>query len=287
MSELLVITGLSGAGRSEAADDLEDLGWFVIDNLPVTLLDKVIELGQLGSEPGQRLAFVIGPSADHIDLLERIVTLRRNDHRVRVLFLEASTPVLVKRYGATRRRHPLDNGHGSVTDAIERERLLLELVKAAADLVIDTTDLTVHQLKARVIDAFSEGRPDEGMRVVVTSFGFKYGLPLDVDLVFDVRFLPNPHWDDALRPLSGLDEPVRRFVFDQPATAEFLHRLEHLLELVLPAYEAEGKSYLNLAVGCTGGQHRSVALAEELARWMRTQGVQPSVVHRDLPRRSH
>jgi RNase adapter protein RapZ len=287
VSELLVITGLSGAGRSEAADDLEDLGWFVIDNLPITLLDKVVELGQLGSEPGQRLAFVIGPTADHVDLLERIVALRRDDHRVRVLFLDASTSVLVKRYGSTRRRHPLDNGHGSITDAIERERLLLESVKAAADLVIDTTELTVHQLKARVGDAFAEGRLDEGMRVVVTSFGYKYGLPLDVDLVFDVRFLPNPHWVEALRPLTGLDDAVREFVFAQPATAEFLQRLQHLLELVLPAYAAEGKSYLNLAVGCTGGQHRSVALAEDLATWMRSAGLRPGVVHRDLPRRSN
>lgn len=282
-----MITGLSGAGRSEAANDLEDLGWFVVDNLPLSLLDKVVELGAATGSDDQRLALVIGPTADHVALLDHITRLRHDQHRVSVLFLDASTAELVKRYGSTRRKHPLDTDAGGVVQAIERERALLDPVKAVADLVIDTTDLTVHQLKARIADAFSPVAADASMRLALTSFGYKHGLPLDVDVVIDVRFLPNPHWVDDLRPLTGLDEPVRRFVLEQPATAEFLARFERLLELLLPAYAAEGKSYLTIAVGCTGGQHRSVALTEELAAWMRGQGHHPRVTHRDLPRRSH
>lgn len=282
-----MITGLSGAGRSEAANDLEDLGWFVVDNLPITLLDKVVELGAGPASDHQRLALVIGPTADHVELLERINRLRHDQHRVSVLFLDASTAELVKRYGSTRRKHPLDDGSGSVVDAIERERALLDPVKDAADLVIDTSGLTVHQLKARIVDVFSPSQAGQSMRVSLVSFGYKHGLPLDVDVVIDVRFLPNPHWVEDLRPLTGLDEPVRRFVLEQPATGEFLSRFERLLELLLPAYAAEGKSYLSIAVGCTGGQHRSVALSEELASWMRSRGYQPRVTHRDLPDPPH
>lgn len=287
MDELLVITGMSGAGRSEAAKHLEDLGWFVIDNLPLSLLDKVVELGQSGARATGRLALVVGPSTDHEDLVARLVEMRRSSHRVRVLFLDASTPVLVTRYGSTRRRHPLDDGRGGVAEVIERERQILEGLKAAADLVIDTTDLTVHQLKARVVDAFAEGDESPRMRITLTTFGFKYGLPLDVDVVLDVRFLPNPHWDEQLRPLTGLDAPVRGFVLGQPLASAFLDRLVPLLEVVLPAYAAEGKSYLNVAIGCTGGRHRSVAIAEEVASWMRERGLEPGVVHRDLTRSSH
>jgi UPF0042 nucleotide-binding protein len=202
---------------------------------------------------------------------------------VRVLFLDSSTPELVKRYGSTRRKHPLDDGTISITEAIERERQLLEPVKAEADLIIDTSALTVHQLKTRIADAFHDDERDGTMQTAITSFGYKQGIPLDVDLVLDVRFLPNPHWIEDLRPLTGLDEPVRRYVLEQPATAEFLKRFEHLLELLLPAYASEGKSYLSIAIGCTGGQHRSVAIAEELATWMRRKGYAPRVTHRDLP----
>ena len=287
MDELLVITGMSGAGRSEAAKHLEDLGWFVIDNLPLSLFDKVVELGQSGARPTRRLALVVGPSTDHEDLVARLVEMRQSSQRVRVLFLDASTPVLVTRYGSTRRRHPLDDGRGGVAEVIERERQILEGLKAAADLVIDTTDLTVHQLKTRVVDAFSEGDESPRMRITLTTFGFKYGLPLDVDVVLDVRFLPNPHWDERLRPLTGLDAPVRGFVLGQPLAEAFLDRLTPLLEVVLPAYAAEGKSYLNVAIGCTGGRHRSVAIAEEVAAWMRERGLEPGVVHRDLTRSSH
>ncbi len=286
MTDILVITGLSGAGRSHAADDLEDIGWFVVDNLPVTLMDKVVELGTGSAAAGsgfQRLALVVGPTADQTAVLKEIERLRQSGHRVRVLFLDASTPELVKRYGSTRRKHPLDDGAAGITEAIERERNLLEPVKAEADLIIDTSALTVHQLKARIADAFNEDSSNSTMQIAITSFGYKHGIPLDVDLVIDVRFLPNPHWIEDLRPLSGLDEPVRRYVMEQAATADFLERFEHLLEMLVPAYATEGKSYLSIAIGCTGGQHRSVVISEELATWLRRHGHHPRVTHRDLP----
>jgi UPF0042 nucleotide-binding protein len=287
-TDILVITGLSGAGRSNAADDLEDMGWFVVDNLPITLLDKIVELGTASIASGesnfQRLAIVVGPTADQGDVVQEIRRLRNSEHRVRVLFLDATTPELVKRYGSTRRKHPLDESGEGIAAAVARERVLLEPVKAEADLMIDTTALTVHQLKARIAAAFDNETNDATMHTAITSFGFKHGMPLDVDMVMDVRFLPNPHWVEALRPLTGLDEPVRRYVLDQPATTQFLERYEHLLEMLVPAYASEGKSYLSIAIGCTGGQHRSVALAEELASWLRRHGHQPRVTHRDIPR---
>ncbi len=287
-TDILVITGLSGAGRSNAADDLEDMGWFVVDNLPITLLDKIVELGTASIASGesnfQRLAIVVGPTADQGDVVQEIRRLRNSEHRVRVLFLDATTPELVKRYGSTRRKHPLDDSGEGIAAAVARERVLLEPVKAEADLLIDTTVLTVHQLKARIAAAFANETNDATMQTAITSFGYKHGMPLDVDMVMDVRFLPNPHWVEALRPLTGLDEPVRRYVLDQPATTQFLERYEHLLEMLVPAFASEGKSYLSIAIGCTGGQHRSVVLAEELASWLRRHGYQPRVTHRDVPR---
>lgn len=280
MTDILVITGLSGAGRSQAADFLEDLGWFVVDNLPIELLDKIVELGTSTSS-FDRLGLVAGPTTNPGALAEAIARLRA-DHRVRVLFLDASTPELVKRYGSSRRKHPLDDGHSGIADSIERERQLLEPVKAAADLVVDTTELNVHQLKAIVVDSFATETEAEAMKIAVTSFGFRHGIPLDVDLVMDVRFLPNPHWIEHLRPHTGLDPDVRDYVLGQPVTKEFLDRFESLLELLLPSYMAEGKSYLSIAIGCTGGHHRSVALTEEIASWLRAMGHRPRVTHRDI-----
>jgi UPF0042 nucleotide-binding protein len=281
VTDVLVITGLSGAGRSQAADFLEDLDWFVVDNLPIELLDKIVELG---SWPGSysRLGLVVGPTSDPESVIEAIGRIRVH-HRVRVLFLDAATSVLVKRYGSSRRKHPLDDGSGGVAETIERERTLLEPVKALADVVVDTSQLNVHQLKSFVALTFGSDAERPGLQIAVMSFGFKHGLPLDVDLVMDVRFLPNPHWVEELRPLTGLDAPVRDYVLGQPDTAEFLLRYEHLLDLLLPAYEVEGKTYLTIAIGCTGGRHRSVAITEDIARWMRSQGRDPRVTHRDLP----
>jgi len=284
VTDILVITGLSGAGRSQAADDLEDLGWFVVDNLPTSLIEKVSELGGGRGSSTDHLALVVGSGGHQADITEVVPRLRAEGHRVRIMFLEASTPEIVRRYGSTRRKHPLSDGSQSVMDLIEYERDLLEPVRAIADLVIDTSDLNVHQLKARLTDVFGEEVPEAGMQVAVTSFGFKHGLPLDVDLVLDCRFLPNPYWVEGLRHHSGLEPEVEQYVLDNDLTQEFLGRLDDLLELLLPAYEAEGKSYLTVAFGCTGGRHRSVAIAEEVAKRLRKQGREPRVHHRDLPR---
>jgi UPF0042 nucleotide-binding protein len=282
MSEFVVITGLSGAGRSQAADDLEDLGWFVIDNLPAELIPKVVELVQSPGSSTPRVALVVGAGAHQGDLMPALRSLRASGGRVRQLFLDASTDVLVRRYEGTRRRHPLLVAGEGLADAIARERELLEPVKAEADVVVDTSELNVHQLHDRIIGLFGEDHPDTGMQTRVVSFGYKHGLPLDVDIVLDCRFLPNPHWVDELRPLTGLDEPVRRYVLSQDAAGRLLERLDDLLGMLLPAYVAEGKSYLTVAFGCTGGRHRSVAIAEEVASPLRRRGFTPTVIHRDM-----
>jgi UPF0042 nucleotide-binding protein len=283
VTDILVITGMSGAGRSQAAAVMEDLGWYVVDNLPTTLVGKIVDLASAPGSGISRLALVAG-GRQHIDLLPEVEALRAAGHRVRILHLDASTPELVRRYEATRRRHPFADEAGGVLEAIEAERAEVEVVKAEADRVIDTTDLNVHQLKAKLVGAFEDDAPAGKMQLAVESFGFKHGLPLDADVVFDVRFLPNPHWVDELRPLTGLDEPVIRYVLDQHATGPFLDSFEELLVSLLPAYAAEGKSYLTIAIGCTGGRHRSVAVGEELARRLGAHGHPASVTHRDIGR---
>jgi UPF0042 nucleotide-binding protein len=280
VSEFLVITGLSGAGRSQAADTFEDLGWFVIDNMPPALLPKVTELVQAPGSTTERVALVVGTGAYFDELSPALEQLRRTANRVRVLFLEATTEVLVRRYENTRRRHPMAEGD-RVSDGIDRERQLLDAVKAQADVVVDTSDLNVHQLRDRLLELFARDA-EAGLKTSVVSFGYKHGLPLDVDLVLDCRFLPNPHWVEQLRPLTGLDEPVRDYVCQQPETGEFLKRVDDLLALLLPAYVKEGKSYLSIGVGCTGGTHRSVVIAEEMARLLHDRGFEPTVSHRDV-----
>ena len=260
MTDILVVTGLSGAGRSQAADDLEDLGWFVVDNLPVVLIDKVVELtGEAGGEIG-KLCLVVGNARHQAAILESIDSLRSAGHTVRILFLEASTRELVRRYEATRRKHPMSDGVMGLESVIESERLAINQVKAAADLVIDTTGLSVHDLRRQMIQLFGPENAGDALQISVVSFGFKNGVPMDVDMMFDVRFLPNPHWNEDLRPLSGLDEPVRTFVLSQPLADEFLERISSLVSVILPAYLHEGRSYLTIGVGCTGGRHRSVAI---------------------------
>ncbi len=284
MADILLITGLSGAGRSQAADDLEDLGWFVVDNMPVELIEKVVELAGSSAAYRTHLALVLGLPSHQVGALDVVQRLRSDGHRVRTLFLDASTLELVKRYGATRRKHPLDDGSGGVEDAVNRERSMLEPVKGAADMLIDTSAMTVHQLKARISEFFATAGAPDGMRIAVVSFGFKHGIPLDVDLVFDVRFLPNPHWDERLRPRTGLDADVAEHVLGGDLAAAFLDRLESMFEVLLPAYRDEGRSYLSVAIGCTGGRHRSVAIAERFASWLSSLGHDPRVTHRDLER---
>jgi RNase adapter protein RapZ len=281
VTQIVLITGMSGAGRSATADVLEDLGWYVVDNLPTSLVEKVVELASLPGSGIERLALVAG--RNYGEVLDNVSTLRAAGHRVTVLFLDAQTPELVRRYDATRRKHPLAAEADGLVESIELERSLLAGTRDAADLVIDTSDLNVHQLKERVVAAFDDASASK-LQVAVESFGFKHGLPLDADIVMDVRFLPNPHWEDALRPLTGHDPAVRDFVLERADTAAFLDRFDELLRTVLPAYQAEGRSYLTVAIGCTGGRHRSVAIAEELAARLRSRGTAVRTTHRDVSR---
>ena len=290
MSEFLVVTGMSGAGRSTAADSLEDLGWFVIDNLPPGLIQKMADTINVPGAAIERVALVIGRGggggsggSDYFDDLPGVLeALRTSGNRVRVLFLDASDDVLLRRYEGTRRRHPL--AARGVEESIADERRLLEPVRDQADLLIDTGELNTNQLRSRVLDAFGGEGGTSSMRTSVVSFGYKYGLPLDVDLVFDCRFLPNPFWIEELRPYSGLDGPVREYVLSQPETKDFLEKVDGLLSGLLPSFEREGKSYLTIALGCTGGRHRSVVLAEALGARFGEHGHPVSVFHRDVDR---
>lgn len=282
MADFVVISGLSGAGRSTAADVFEDLDWFVIDNLPPVLIPKVGELAAFPGSEIDRVVLVAGTGQLLEELPAAIDALRATTARVRVVFLEASDDALIRRYGSTRRPHPLsDEG---VINAVTEERVILQPVKDKADLVIDTSELNVHQLRHRLNTLFADDEERTGMRVSVLSFGFKHGMPTDVDLVLDARFLPNPFWVPELRSRSGLDTPVREYVIGQPETMAFLENLESMLTLCMPAYEREGKAYLTVAIGCTGGRHRSVVLAEEIAKRIESHGYAPSVSHRDIAR---
>ena len=283
--DVTIITGMSGAGRSEAAHVLEDLGYFVIDNLPPMLIGKVAELAR-GHETPSRYALVVDVrSGDDFlhDLSNAIAELRSYGATTRMLYLDASDDVIVRRYEESRRRHPLSDSE-RVSDGIARERALLEPLVADADLRIDTSTLNVHQLRDRLREAFTEHEAASELQLNVVSFGYKHGLPLDVDLVFDCRFLPNPHWVEELRPQTGLDAPVRDYVLAQRGTIEFLDELDRMFALLLPGYEREGKSYLSIAFGCTGGRHRSVVIAEQLAQRFRRLGYRTAVHHRDVDR---
>jgi UPF0042 nucleotide-binding protein len=282
MTDVLVVTGLSGAGRSQAANDLEDLGWFVVDNLPVVLIDKVVELsGEAGGEI-VKLCLVVGNARHQTAILDAVRSLREQGHSVRILFLEASTRELVRRYEATRRKHPMSDGIMGLEEVIESERVAINGVKGFADLVIDTTGLTVHNLRNQLVHLFGPENPGDALQVSVMSFGFKHGVPIDADMILDVRFLPNPHWDETLRPFSGLDQSVKEFVLGQHLSDEFLDRIDGLISLILPAYMQEGRSYFTIGIGCTGGRHRSVAMVEEIAKRLTAVGYHPRVTHRDI-----
>ncbi len=277
-----MVTGMSGAGRSTAAATLEDLGWFVIDNLPASLITRVADLVAHPGSEADRVALVIGRSGGEIeDILPVVDALEDRRHRVRVLFLDAPDDVLVRRFEGTRRRHPL--AAAGVEESIVDERQRLEPLRARADVLLDTGDLNVNQLRNRIMELFG-GDNGTHMQTSVVSFGYKHGIPLDVDLVFDCRFLPNPYWVEGLRGLSGLDEPVRDYVLGQAETREFLAKVDDLLRMLVPAFVREGKSYLTVAMGCTGGRHRSVALAVALADRLAAGGIGASVFHRDIDR---
>lgn len=281
--ELAIVSGLSGAGRSTAARALEDAGWFVIDNLPPQLLATLIETV---SDEGDltRIAVVVDCRAGKLftTVATHIAELKESLPSVRVLFLEASDESLVRRFESNRRPHPLQ-GKERISDGIDRERRLLADVRGGADLVIDTTSTNVHDLRRKVQTAFGDDG-DARLRATIMSFGFKYGIPVDADLVADVRFLPNPYWEEALREQTGRDAPVSDYVTSFPEAAEFLDRYSELIDMVAEGYLREGKRYVTIAIGCTGGKHRSVAMSEQLSARLVRHGVETLVMHRDLGR---
>jgi RNase adapter protein RapZ len=282
---VVIVTGLSGSGRSTAIHVLEDLGFYCIDNLPVVLMPRFLELCDGLGEGINRIAF-------GIDLRERaffqelpavIEQARRQGHRVEVLFLDAADSVLVRRFSETRRPHPQAEG-GQPIDGVRLERERLAAVRASADRILDTTALTVHQLRSGLTRDYAEHAAQEGMSLFLTSFGYKFGIPTDADMVLDVRFLPNPFFVEELRAQSGLDQPVVRFLLDRPETKEFLEHTRSLLRFLLPRYLHEGKAYFTLALGCTGGRHRSVVLVEEIGRHLAADGHRVQMRHRDIAR---
>lgn len=280
--ELLLVTGLSGAGKTAATAVLDDLGWFVVDNVPPSMLTQLIDTITARSDE-RRIAIGadIRGGVFFGELRDVLDDLAKRGVRPHMMFLEASDEALVRRFESSRRPHPLQ-GEGRVVNAIEREREQLAELRGDADLVIDTSLLNVHELAARIRTAF--GRPSERLRTIIVSFGFKYGLPVDADLVADMRFLPNPHWVDELRPQTGQDQPVRDYVLDQPRAREFLDRYTELIAGISDGYLAEGKRFLTVAIGCTGGKHRAVAMSEALAARLSDDAVETLVVHRDLGR---
>ena len=282
---VLIVTGMSGAGRSTASAALEDLGWYVIDNLPTAIIEDAVDLVCHPARATEWVAFILGRSgpvdgAALTPILNRLAT----KYTVDVLYLDADDDVLVRRFEGTRRKHP--RSLLGVAEAIAEERAALAAVREHATATLDTTELNTNQLRLRIRDLFDASSLPATMRTSITSFGFKHGIPLDVDLVFDVRFLPNPHWEPALRPQSGLDAGVRDFVLENPETTAFLNQLDSMLTLLLPSYAKEGKSYVTVAIGCTGGRHRSVAIAEAIAERLRGENVVPAlnVFHRDIDR---
>jgi UPF0042 nucleotide-binding protein len=284
--ETVVVTGLSGAGRSTAAKCLEDLGFFVVDNLPPALVATMVDLGSRSQGAVTKLAVVmdVRSRAFSTDLTSVITELGIRDLRPRILFLEANDNVLIRRFESVRRAHPLQ-GDGRLADGITAERKILAPLRDLADLVLDTSERSVHELRRAIEEAFASmsiGPPE--LRATVLSFGFKYGLPADADLVVDVRFLPNPHWIPELRELSGEDQEVSDYVLSQESASEFLDKYVDVLQIIGAGYRREGKHYLTLAVGCTGGKHRSVAMSRELVRRLTELGIHATVVHRDLGR---
>ncbi|MET9297174.1 RNase adapter RapZ [Streptomyces sp. NPDC003077] len=282
--ELVIISGMSGAGRSTAAKCLEDLGWFVVDNIPPELIPPMVELGARSQGNVARIAVVVDVRGRRFfdNLKQSLATLDAQNVKRRIVFLESSDEALVRRFESVRRPHPLQ-GDGRIVDGIAAERDLLRELRGDADLVIDTSSLNVHELRAKM-DAQFAGEEVPELRATVMSFGFKYGLPVDADLVVDCRFIPNPHWVPELRPYTGLNDEVSGYVFSQPGAKEFLDGYADLLKIVAEGYRREGKRYVTIAVGCTGGKHRSVAMSEKLARRLVGEGVETVVVHRDMGR---
>ena len=278
MGEILLVTGMSGAGRSTVSAALEDIGWFVIDNLPLELVLRVGELATAGNLDYAGVAFVVGRSGrvEPMALIEVERELQLKHGGAKILFLDAPDDVLIHRYEGNRRRHP--HPAPTLADSIAAERTLLQPLRDAADLVIDTGSINTNQLRTRIVENFAPVG-DESLRISLVTFGYANGIPRDVDLVFDCRFLPTPHWVEALRPMSGLDEPVANYVLGQEPAQHLVDDVVAMLEWQIPAFAKEGKSYLSVAFGCTGGRHRSVAIAEEVRRRL---DIANAVYHRDI-----
>ncbi|HEX4402352.1 MAG TPA: RNase adapter RapZ [Galbitalea sp.] len=282
--DLLVVTGMSGAGRSTVGNALEDLGWYVVDNLPPQMLRPLVDLAERASGSLPKIAAIVDIRGGKLftDVLEALQELRTNA-RVRVLFLDATDAVLVRRFEQVRRPHPLQN-EGTLLDGIARERKRLESLRETSDIVLDTSDLNIHQLSTSIAEKFAEA-DSPGVQVTIVSFGFKYGLPADADMVADMRFLPNPFWISELKPLTGLDPEVSEFVLGAEGAEEFVASYAEALAPVLAGYQRENKRHATIAIGCTGGKHRSVAVGEKLASLLREEpGVVVNVKHRDLGR---
>ena len=282
--DIVIITGMSGSGRTQAMHVFEDMGYFSIDNLPPSLIMQLAEIIGINTGVGRHLCVTSDLRSQGLfdELLDTIETLRDHEMTCKVLFLEASDEVLIRRYSENRRRHPLAKRGDTMADAIQRERMTLASIRERADLVIDTSRMRTATLRRRLQTAFSELSDEQLMDVHVFSFGFKHGLPVEADLMIDVRFLPNPFYDPEMRTLTGLDEKVSNFVIDHPKTQEFLDAWFRLLDAVMPGYIAEGKPRLSIAIGCTGGQHRSVAIAEATGRYLERHQYHVSISHRDL-----
>lgn len=282
--DIVIITGMSGSGRTQAMHVFEDMGYFCIDNLPPSLIMQLAEIIGINTGVGRHLCVTSDLRSQGLfdELLDTIETLHDHEMTCKVLFLEASDEVLIRRYSENRRRHPLAKRGDTMADAIQRERMALASIRERADLVIDTSRMRTATLRRRLQTAFSELSDEQLMDVHVFSFGFKHGLPVEADLMIDVRFLPNPFYDPEMRTLTGLDEKVSNFVIDHPKTQEFLDAWFRLLDAVMPGYIAEGKPRLSIAIGCTGGQHRSVAIAEATGRYLERHQYHVSISHRDL-----
>ena len=284
--EILIISGLSGAGKSKAASFLEDMGFYIVDNMPAAMILKFAEFCTVSNGRYDRVALVydVRTANSFTEFFEVLDKLKAMDCQCRMLFLEASPETVIKRYKETRRRHPLRDGADSLEEAVRQERALMQPVKDRADYVVDTSRLSTAQLRSELLRLFDTRGEKAGMTVNVTSFGFKYGLPMEADLVMDVRFMPNPYYIEALRPKTGLDRDVYEYVFKFQQTKDFMKRLEDMLTFVLPLYAEEGKTSLTLAVGCTGGHHRSVAVTHALTEFIHQQGYPVTENHRDLAR---
>lgn len=285
--EILIISGLSGAGKSKAASALEDMGFYIVDNMPAVMMLKFAEFCAAGvSNRYDRVALVydVRTASSNTELFEVLGRLKEMDGSCRMLFLDASAETVIKRYKETRRRHPLSNDSLSLEDAVRRERELMAPIRQQADYVIDTSHISTAQLRGELLRLFDANGEKGKMTVSVTSFGYKYGLPMEADLVLDVRFMPNPYYIEELRPKSGMDKEVYDYVFSFPQTGTYLKKLEELIAFSLPLYAEEGKTILVIAIGCTGGRHRSVAVTRALSEFIRQLGYQVSENHRDMTR---